>query len=201
MNRLKITFFGLIVILVLAISVQAQTAPPVLNPIGSKSVDEGQNLNFNISATDEDGTVAALSTSTLPPNAAFNDNGDGTGTFNFDPDYTQAGVINITFYASDTVTTDVDSEIVAITVNNVNLAPVVSPINDTTINENQSLIITVNATDADGTTPSLTAENTPVNATFIDNGNGTGTFTFNPDYTQSGLYNVSFIASDGLLAD
>ena len=41
--------------------------------------------------------------------------------FNFSPNFTQAGVINVTFIASDGVLAD--SEVVAITVNNVNRAP------------------------------------------------------------------------------
>ncbi|MFZ5980836.1 MAG: hypothetical protein ACOYVF_09415, partial [Candidatus Zixiibacteriota bacterium] len=153
MTKFKILGFCFTVVLALALTAGAQTAPPVLNTIGSQSVNEGQNLNFTVTATDADGTVAALSTSTLPVNASFIDNGDGTGTFNFDPDYTQANTYNVTFYAADTVTTDIDSEIVAITVNNVNLAPAITPIADTTIAENQLLTITVNSSDADGTTP------------------------------------------------
>ena len=47
----------------------------------------------------------------------------------------------------------------------------------------------------------LSAENVPTNATFADNFDGTGTFDFNPDYTQSGVYTVTFIVTDGIDSD
>ena len=56
-------------------------------------------------------------------NAVFTDNGDGTGIFDFNPDFTQAGLYNVTFIASDGALAD--TEIVAITVNQVNLPPAV----------------------------------------------------------------------------
>ena len=34
-----------------------------------------------------------------------------------------------------------------------------------------------------------------------DSANGAASFTFNPDFTQAGAYNVAFVASDGSLAD
>src|SRR5574341_1178423 len=46
--------------------VEAGNQPPVLATIGARSVAEGVNLNFNISATDPDGTIPSFTTSTLP---------------------------------------------------------------------------------------------------------------------------------------
>jgi len=66
----------------------AQTSP-VLNLIGPQSTDEGVNLNFGVSGTDVDGDSLILSTSTLPAGAAFTDNFNGTGTFDWTPDFTQ----------------------------------------------------------------------------------------------------------------
>jgi hypothetical protein len=174
-------------------------AAPVLAAIGARNVNEGQNLNFNASATDADGTIPVLSAVNVPANATFVNNGNGTGTFNFNPDFTQGGVYTVTFIASDG--TLADSEVVTITVANVNRAPVLATIGPRNVNEGQNLNFNASATDADGTTPTLTAENLPANAAFIDNANGTGTFNFNPDFTQANVYNVRFIVSDGSLAD
>ena len=87
---------------------------PVLAAIGAKSVSEGANLNFSVSATDPDSTIPTLTAVNVPTNATFTNNGNGTGTFNFNPNFTQAGVYNVTFIASDG--TLADSEVVAITV-------------------------------------------------------------------------------------
>ncbi len=184
---------------VVVITVGSTNLPPVLAAIGPRSVNEGANLNFGVSATDPDLSTPALTAVNVPLNATFIDNGNGTGTFNFNPSFTQSGVFNVTFIASDGALAD--SEVVAITVNNVNLPPVLAAIGPRSVNEGQNLNFVASASDPDATTPSLVAENVPTNATFADNGDGTGTFDFNPTYTQSGVYNVRFIASDGVLAD
>ena len=182
-----------------AITVNNVNLAPVLAAIGPQNINEGLNLNFVASASDLDATTPALSALGLPPNATFVDNLNGTGTLDFNPDFTQQGVINVTVVASDGVLAD--SEVVAITVNNVNLAPVLALIGPQSLDEGQNLNVLTSATDPDLTTPVMSAENLPVNATYVDNGNGTGTLDFNPDYTQSGVYDVTIIASDGSLAD
>ena len=142
-----------------------------------------------------------LTTSTRPTGAGFTDNGDGTGSFSWTPDFTQSGSYDITFYATDD-SSAVDSEVVTIAVNEAgNQAPVLASIGSQSVTEGDNLNFGVSATDPDATTPTLTAEDVPTNATFTDNGDGTGTFDFDPDYTQASIYNVRFIASDGSLAD
>jgi len=173
---------------------------PVLDPIGAQSVAEGGNLNVVVTASDADGTIPTLSTSALPSNATFADNGDGSGVFDFNPDFTQAGTYPITFYADDGVATD--SEVVTVTVNDAgNQAPVLDPIGDQTVAEAGNLNLTITASDLDATIPALSTSPLPANATFVDNLDGTGTFDFNPDYTQAGSYPVTFYASDGVATD
>ena len=178
---------------------ESANSAPVLNPIGSKSVDEGANLNFGVSASDPDETTPTLTAEDVPINATFVDNLNGTGTFDFNPDYTQSGTYNVRFIASDGALAD--TEVVAVTVNQINLAPILNPIGSQIVTEGQNLNLTITSTDPDATTPALTAEDVPTNATFVDNGDGTGTFDFNPSYVQSGVYSVRFITSDGVLAD
>ncbi|MFZ5980837.1 MAG: beta strand repeat-containing protein, partial [Candidatus Zixiibacteriota bacterium] len=184
----------------IVITVNNVNQAPVLDPIGDPFVTEGANLNFTVTGEDPDSTVVTLTTSPLPANATFVDNGDGTGTFDFNPDYTQADIYSIYFYISDGALADTD--LVFITVSEAgNQPPVLDPIGPRAVNENNNLNFTVTASDPEAVTPTLTAENFPTNASFVDNGNGTGTFDFNPDFTQAGTYNVLFIASDGSLAD
>jgi len=158
------------------------------------------NLNFGISASDPDATTPVLTAEDVPANATFTDNGDGTGTFDFDPDFIQVGVYNVRFIASDGALAD--TEVVAITVNEAgNQYPVLAAIGPQTVTEGYILNFGVAATDPDATLPVLTAEVVPANAVFTDNGDGTGLFDFAPIYDQAGVYNVRFIASDGALAD
>jgi hypothetical protein len=172
---------------------------PVLDPIGSQVVDEGQTLEFGISATDPDLDAITLDTADVPLNAVFVDSGNGVGSFTFDPDYEQSGVYNVTFIASDGSLAD--SEVVQITVNDVNRAPVLDPIGSQVVDEGQTLEFGISATDPDLDAITLDTADVPLNAVFVDSGNGAGSFTFDPDYEQSGVYNVTFIASDGSLAD
>src|SRR4030067_1133166 len=102
----------------------AQTAP-VLDPIGAQSVNEGQTLMFRISATDADSDSLTFSVVNNPANSTLFDSLNGAGTFTFNPDFTQANVYNVTFIVTDTSGL-ADSEVVAITVNNVNQAPVLA---------------------------------------------------------------------------
>ena len=177
----------------------AQTAPPVLDPIGPRSTNENVNLNFAVTSSDADLTTPALRTSTLPGTATFTDNLNGTGTFNWTPTYSDSGTYLVTFYADDAVTADTDSEIVTITVTDVNQLPVLAAIGAQSTSENVNLNFGVSASDADGNTPVLTTSALPGTATFSDNLNGTGTFNWTPTYADSGTYQVTFYATDGVV--
>ncbi|MCP4566854.1 MAG: T9SS type A sorting domain-containing protein [FCB group bacterium] len=168
--------------------------PPVLDLLGHQTVPEGGHLSLPISASDPDGVIPEISASNIPLNASMTDNGDGTGQFTFDPDYTQAGYYSISFYATDGI--DADSEVVVITVTNTNRAPEIDSIGPFTVVEYSSLNFILITSDPDGTDPQLTAEGLPDNAEFIDNGNGNGSFVFNPDQGQAGEYHLIFRASD-----
>lgn len=89
----------------------------------------------------------------------------------------------------------------------VNTPPAMNPVADRTVNEGTLLTFTVQATDPDaGDTLTLEAELAngsaldTIGASFVDNGNRTGTFTWTPGYDQGSLsgtdYNAMFIVSD-----
>ena len=168
--------------------------------IGAQSVTEGALLAFSVSASDPDATTPTLNTSSLPLGASFVDNGDGTGDFSWIPDFLQAGVFSVTFVASDGNLTDL--EVVEITVIEAgNQSPVLTAIGPQSITENSVLAFGVSSSDPDGSAPTLTAAPLPTGATFIDNGDGTGDSNWTPDFNQAGGYTVTFVASDGALAD
>ncbi|MEW5874480.1 MAG: Ig-like domain-containing protein, partial [Candidatus Zixiibacteriota bacterium] len=173
--------------------------PPVLAAIGPQNVAEGGHLEFRVSATDPEATTPTLSAAGVPANATFTDSLNGAGALVFDPDYTQAGVINVTVIASDG--TLADSEVVAITVTNTNRAPVLAAIGPQNVAEGGHLEFRVSSSDPDATTPSLSAIGVPANAIFTDSLNGAGSLIFDPDYSQAGVINITVIASDGALAD
>jgi len=69
---------------------------PVLSPIGNKTVNEGCNLTFTVSATAPCGGVITFSATPLPGTASFN---TGTGIFSWTPPSNSAGVYTVTFCA------------------------------------------------------------------------------------------------------
>ena len=80
--------------------------PPVIDLVPDSTVIEGDQLTFNVTATDPDGTAPLLSsTSTLPGGATFTTsvgaNNVVTGVFSWKPAKGQAGKYPITFSATD----------------------------------------------------------------------------------------------------
>jgi hypothetical protein len=72
--------------------------PPVLDTIGNQSTNEGQTLEFTVTATDPDGDLLTFSASELPDGASFDTE---TGIFSWTPRYDQAGVYEVRFEVSD----------------------------------------------------------------------------------------------------
>ena len=90
--------------------------PPVLSPIGNKTVAVGNMLTFTVTATDPDSDPLTYSVSPLPlpANASFNAN---TRVFSFTPTASQTGSFNFTFAVSDG-RSGTASETIAIAVTN-----------------------------------------------------------------------------------
>lgn len=82
-----------------------------------------------------------------------------------------------------------------------NHAPVLQVLADRVVHPGSPVGYAVQATDPDNDPITLTASALPVGATFKDNGNGRGTFTWTPASNQTGNYPIQFTASDGKLAD
>ena len=183
----------------LQITVNDINAPPEIQAIAPQNVDEGQHLEFVVSSSDVDSDPLSLLAENLPLNSTFDDSGNGHGLFSFDPDFTQSGAYPVRFIASDGTLSD--TLIVDITVAQVNLAPVVDAIPPQVVDEGAHLEYVITASDFDADPLILSMENFPLNSAFIDSGNGHGLFTFDPDFTQENVYNISFIANDGSLAD
>lgn len=163
-----------------------------------------------------DGSVASVTAcSSLPGAVSFV---GVTGVLSWTPDYSAAGVYEISIIGDDSTLTD--DEIFVITVNDVNFAPVLDAIADETVAEN----VAVTAVDAgdggddldfdldtitytciyettiNGTKDSAVGNCTalPGTATFNTT---TGVFNWTPNYFASGTYEVWINGSDGSLND
>ncbi len=185
------------------ITVLVTNQAPVLAPIGTQSIAEGQLLQFRFSATDPDGTIPFFYAQNIPTNALLIDSANGVGSFRFLPSFAQSGLYSVKIFASDGNKTD--NETVLIQVTNVPQPPILAVPADTQfVTEGQVLAFQISATDPDGTTPQLKLDSLltpPLNSAFVDSGNGRGSFRFAPVFVQAGLYDLTFIATDGQRSD
>jgi hypothetical protein len=166
--------------------------PPIFaNPLNPE-IAENAMLIFNPQAMDPDGdSVIQNVVSTLPPGAQFN---ASSGNLTWVPNFTQAGIYVVNFSANDG--NHIAYLPITITVINVNRPPVMANPGDQEIKENNTLVLTLRASDADAepiTYGSVTAlpygaELDPVS----------GLFVWTPDYGQHDSYAIIFTASDGI---
>ena len=165
---------------------------PVLLQIGNKEVSEGDTLTFIVSATDDDGDSLIFSVEDLPVGATF----DSTnGDFYWAPTYEQSGIYNPTFSVTDNGSPPLsDSETIAITVNNVNRAPVITAMTDTTVNEGDLFTRQVYANDPDGDTLTYSLDLPPSGMTI---NSSSGEINWTPDFDQSDYYTVNVKVVDG----
>jgi len=136
----------------------------------------------------------------LPVFGAFTDNNNNTATIRFTPDFSAAGVYpNIMVIASDDgIPIKSDTTTFALTVNNVNRPPKITPLPaQITIDEGVTTEMAVSATDPDGDKIALSDRNLPAFARLTDNGNGTGVLRFTPGRNDAGDYlNLKIFATD-----
>ena len=165
--------------------------PPVLNSIGSKSVDEGDLLTFTVTASDPDGDGLTFSASSLPTGASFN---PSTRVFSWTPGFGSAGNYNVTFTVTDDGSpAESDSEVVTISVGNINRPPVLGTIGSKSVDEGSLLTFTVTASDPDGDGLTFSASNLPTGASFNPS---TRVFSWTPGFGSAGNYNVTFTVTD-----
>jgi enterochelin esterase-like enzyme len=95
----------------------------------TQAVDEGQNLVFTVDATDPDGDALTVTADGLPDGATFD---AATQQLSWTPDYTQAGVYEVTFTASEGTLPHslTETKTVTITVRNVTVAEQISGLKD-----------------------------------------------------------------------
>ncbi len=123
---------------------------PVLDPVGDQTVDEQTLLTFTASATDVDlpANTLTFSLSGQPVGASID---PVSGVFTWTPSEAQGP----NSYTLRVVVTDngipvrSDSESITVTVNEVNVAPVLGAVGDQTVDEQTLLTFTATATDVD----------------------------------------------------
>ena len=172
---------------------------PVVTAPATASATENQTLTVNVTASDPDGDpITSLTASGLPAGATFTAGpGNTTGTLSWTPGFDQAGSYTVTFTAANALNGGAST---AITVSNVDRAPVASAPATAAGVEGSPLTVNLTASDPDGDAiGSLTASGLPAGATFTAGpGNTTGTLEWTPTTGDAGSYTVTFTAANAL---
>ena len=165
-------------------------SPPIFEPIGDKSVNESELLEFTVNATDPDGDNLTYSASNLPDGATFD---NATRIFSWTPTFEQAGTYpGVHFEVSDGELTDWTS--ITITVNDTNRPPEIEEVMDQSVEETETLAVDFNATDPDSDALTYFCNRTDL---FTDFNTLTGTGSWTTGYADAGIYCVDFGVSDG----
>ena len=172
---------------------------PVLSAPASATIAVGSPLSFDVTATDPDGDHVDLFGSALPPGSTFTDHADNTGSFSWTPVTGQAGMYVASFSGTDGRggSGSASTNIMVTGPPPQNQPPTVTAPASRTVDEGVLLAFTVTAADPDGDPVTLSAGSVPAGASFVDNGDLTGAFSWTPGSAQSGSYTVAFQGDDG----
>ena len=180
------------------ITVNEVNVAPALAAIGDQSGDELTLITFDANATDADLPANTLTFSLdpgAPGGASIN---SSTGVFTWTPSEAQGpGAYPITVRVTDNGSPALDDfETINITVNEVNVAPVLDPIGNQTVDEGSQLAFTATATDADDPANTLTFSldaGAPAGASITPGGD----FTWMPTESQGpGVYTLIVRVTD-----
>ena len=174
-------------------------AEPSLSVDSSVQVDENQNSVTTVTASDADGDNLSFTLSGADADA-FSISSDGTITFVAAPDFESKASYSITVTVSDgtaTASQDVSIEVLDLDEAAPNSGPVFVGLEASIeVNENQTSLLTVEATDADDDTIAFSLQGTDA-ASFAISDSGIITFLSAPDYETQQAYEITVVASDG----
>jgi hypothetical protein len=171
----------------LSITVTPVNDAPAAND-GSASTEEDTSVAIAMTGSDIDGDPLTYSIVTGPSHGTY----DGS---NYTPATDYNGSDSFTFKANDG-TADSNIATISITVNSNSDSPILTHLGNQTVNEGEELAILLHATDGDADILSFGANPLPAGATFENN-----IFRWTPNFTQAGIYTITFTVSDGILSD
>ncbi len=162
--------------------------PPVLSPIGNRSIGENTYFYFDVNATDPDGDELRFSDDT-----PLFDINPYTGIISFTPKLWQVGIYRVNITVSDGEF--IDSEEVWFNVTGINHPPVLDFIQPQFARVGVPFNLTLSAHDADGD-PLTFSDNT----TLFDI-SSRGQINFTPAISDIGIYYIEIRVSDGKVED
>jgi PKD repeat protein len=182
--------------------------PPVITGVpGTINTVTSLPIHLNITVSDPDGdpinffVMRGTQNTALPEGAVFTHNATNTtGTFDWTPTPTQNMTVTLDVIAESGVLNRRTLLVCKIVVG-VDHAPVVTAPASVTVAEGMPLTVNVTVADPDANSPiaSLTTSPLPFGATFTKAANNlSGQLSWTPDFTQAGVYPITFTATNAL---
>ncbi len=185
--------------------------PPIILGVQDVQIPAGVAFSKVVLPVDSEGIVPALRAINLPASATFDDNGNGTRTFNWTPVPDDIGEHSMTFVATDAgaiphvvqqsfTITVVDQSDVPDTQQpsqpDFNFPPILLPIHDKQVSIGNAIRFVVRPIDPEGKAPILHVKNAPLDSSFNDNNNGSRTFEWVASGDAGQQISLEFIAID-----
>lgn len=173
----------------ITITVNNVNREPVFFAITDNSINENEEVQLTLKATDADSDILAFS-----KDVSF-----GTlegNVFTWTPGYDDQGEHEIVFSVTDSSSSSLVTQTALINVLNANRAPVLYSISDVSVAKNTPVTIQLNSFDADGDKLNYSSNGLPLGSLFDSD---TGLFQWtNP---SSGFYYYDFSVSDNIDSD
>lgn len=172
---------------------------PLFDPVDDLSIHEGQSGTFTVVTHHPEDRSVVLSAQELPLGAVFTDHGDGTGTFDWTPEFGQAGSYEIMLQASDGENVTVLP--VTVDVLLVEQEPIIDPIGDRFAAADHTLEIKFEAHNPAGASVALALSSEPglpdgASFSFTQNGDrATGLLEWTPSIADVGSYTITLTAT------
>ncbi len=202
---------GVIAEEIINITINEVNDAPILLGIANLSGTQGVEFSYDFNATDEEDDPSGSENGSLnyADNTTWFDIDINNGTIYWTPNSSQVGEFWFNITVNDTTGLQTSSEI-NITIYNVNDPPVINEVvsipsnGEGSVEENDTLTITVYVDDADGNdlTYNWTVDDIQ-NQTSSDTGSGTqsDSFVYAPNFTEEGEHNITIVVSDGQAND
>ena len=169
---------------------------PAITSSATFSAAENQTSIGSVSATDADGDSLTYSIS----GSEINISSSGVLTFATAPDYETKTSYTATVTVSDGINSTTQNITVNVTDVAENVGPVISGLaSSVSVAENQTSVISVSASDANGDTLSYSLSGTDA-ASFSINSSGVITFDAAPNYESKNSYSITVQVSDGSIS-
>ncbi|MHB1050367.1 MAG: DUF4350 domain-containing protein [Bacteroidota bacterium] len=176
----------------LTITVSDVNRPPVFTSVPPDTVIgvTGPQLSIQYTAVDADNDVPVFSFADAPIGAVITQN----GLFTWTPTETQTGVHRVIVRVSDEKVFVSDTSFIRVVIGNTP-PRFTAVLSDTTINEDQELLFTFEATDDENNTLQFFLPLPSVAGVTIT---PAGVLQWRPDFTQAGIYTIAVSVTDGM---